>query len=205
MSSFQRLIAIPQEEYIQLNTMQQVHQPLAQQINNVLNQKQSFNNPYDEMVKQGSVLEEVKSIKEKIRNELSLGTPKPYRNRALSLYRTIEPHVQFNQRGEMLDANQKPIEDSRAEDLIQHAVRDRRRNFTPTAWKEFLGILKHHNVPKAFLNQQTLDELAMPPTSTSVTKRKSLLPIPSKETNPMKKRIRKPSSRYPEKDFLTKF
>lgn len=209
MSAFQKLIAIPQEEYIQLNTVQQAHQPLQNQMNQILNQQQSFLNPYDQMMKQGTQLEEVKAIKEKIRDSLSLGTPKPYRNRALSLYKTMEPYVQYNERGEMLDVDQKPITDSRAEDLIQHAVRDRRRNFIPVGWEIFLRNMKDNNIPKTFLNRQTIDELNdinSVNRNTNVRKRRKAIPSIRESKLPIpEKRRRIPSSKYPEKDFLTSF
>lgn len=34
-------------------------------------------------------------------------------------------------------------------DLVQHAVRDRRRNLTPMGWPEFRHLLQEHNVPKS--------------------------------------------------------
>lgn len=211
MSAFQKLIAIPQEEYIQLNTVQQVHQPLQQQMNHLLTQQQQFLNPYDQMMKQGTQLEQVKVIKEKIRDSLSLGTPKPYRNRALSLYKSMEPYVQYNERGEMLDDQQNPIKESRAEDLIQHAVRDRRRNFVPAAWDTFLKKIEDHNIPKTYLNRQTIEELKSqpkPPTPSTSEKKKrksGLILSKTKSASLPKKRVRKSSTRYPESQFLTKF
>ena len=44
--------------------------------------------------------------------------------------------------------------------MVQHAVRDRRRNITPTGWNDFIEVLHEHNFPKSMLNRETLDELA---------------------------------------------
>ena len=196
MNSFQRLVALPQEEYLQLSSMQHVNQPMVQHMSQLDKDYHQIpitkSNPYEQMIKQGSVLEEMKQLKEKIRNEVSLGTPKPYRNRALTLYRSLEPYISLSERGELKDNKQQVYKDSRIEDLIQHAVRDRRRQFTPVAWPEFLNMLRQYNVPKSTLNRDTLDELAAP-------SRKRLTPV-YRST-----RKRQPSTRYPDTKFLKDF
>ena len=209
--SFQRMIAIPQEEYIQLSTLGQVRQPLAQKMMELEQEYQNSSrhtNPYEHMMLQGSALEEMKALKEKIRNDLALGTPKPYRNRALSLYRSIEPTIKFNERGELMGEDNKPIQDSRAEDLIQHAVRDHRRPFTPIAWNEFVTLLKKHNVPRSVLSRQTLEEMkAEPPKPPKAARKRSTpklrLAPDADESTP--KRKRRPSLRYPTTDFLLNY
>ena len=214
MSGFQRMVAMPQEEYFQLKSLQNVQQPLTQYMTRLEQDYQEAplkaNNPYEQMVMRGSALDDIKLTKEKLRNDLSLGTPKPYRNRALSLYRSLEPVVKFNERGEMFDETDKVIPDSRAEDLIQHAIRDRRRNFTPVAWNEFLNVLKKHNIPKSILNRDTIDEIQ----KGTLTKRKLAIPkrtlVRKRTLEPSKliigkKRKIKPSSRYPDTQFLKDF
>lgn len=210
MKSFQRLIAIPQEEYGQLTSIQQMKQPLVQKMSQLeadyQHIPQSSSNPYEHMINQGSVLEEMKRLKEKIRDDIALGTPKPYRNRALSLYRSIEPHVDMTERGEF-KVNDKVLENSRIEDLIQHAVRDRRRHFTPTGWEDFLSLLKTHNIPKSALNRATLDELTtlrpqLVARRKTPRKRRKLSPPIIARTTPRKRRQ---SVRYPDTDFLKDF
>ena len=124
--------------------------------------------PYERMMRQGMLLEGVKRTKEQLQNDIALGTPKPYRSRALALYNQIASTTHFNEKGELVvgdrstkDASgaRRAIEGSRAEDLIQHAVRDRRKQFTPTGWSEFLTELHSQNVPRMMLNRQTIDEL----------------------------------------------
>ena len=210
MKSFQRLIAIPQEEYGQLTSIQQMKQPLVQKMSQLeadyQHIPQSSSNPYEHMINQGSVLEEMKRLKEKIRDDIALGTPKPYRNRALSLYRSIEPHVDMTERGEF-KVNDKVLENSRIEDLIQHAVRDRRRHFTPTGWEDFLSLLKTHNIPKSALNRATLDELTtlrpqLVARRKTPRKRRKVSPPIITPTTPRKRRQ---SVRYPDTDFLKDF
>ena len=209
MSGFQRMIAIPQEEYIQLKSMQHVNQPEAQKISELTQQYQQqeqVKDPYEKMILQGSTLEEMKDWKEKFRQDLSLGIPKPYRNRGLSLFRSLEPHVQFNERGEIYGDDKQPIPHSRVEDLIQHAVRDRRRFFTPIAWDYFSKLLKKHNIPRSLLNRATLEELEKPPT-TKKRPRPSAIPVADKSISPLlkEKRKRRQSSRYPATDFLLSY
>ena len=231
MSGFERMIAIPQEEYIQLKSVQHVKQPQAQkmvELSQLYQQQAEIKDPYEKLILQGNTLDEMKEWKDKIRNEMALGTPKPYRNRALSLYRSMEPHVKINQRGEIHDKNDKPIEHSRVEDLIQHAVRDRRRHFTPIAWDHFSKLLKEHNIPRSLLNRATLEELDKPPEKKeapkkrATRKRQSLFPempitpksakrkrqslFPEKQITPKSaKRKRRASLRYPSPDFLKDF
>ena len=223
MSTFQRMVAIPQEEYMQLSAIPQG--PLMQKMNTLEHEyqtiPQSSHNPYEHMMIQGSVLEEMKRLKEKIRDDISLGTPKPYRNRALSLYRSIEPHINLTQRGEVKIKDQV-LENSRIEDLIQFAVNDRRRQFIPVGWKEFLTTLKEHNIPKTVLNRATLDELSEPEMRQKIqTSRKSK---PKRQASPTiqtmwedqvtpskhkgrkrSKRKRRVSTRYPNTEFLKDF
>ena len=213
MSGFQRMIAIPQEEYIQLKSMQHVNAPEAQKMGELAQvyqqQQTQIKDPHEQLILQGATLDQMKDLKEKLRQDLSLGTPKPYRNRALSLFRSIEPHVKFNERGEIYGDDDKPIEHSRAEDLIQHAVRTHRRHFTPLAWDYFLNLLKKHNVPRSILNRDTLAELDVPPPRKpkSVAKRLSFsTPYTSPPLKRRKsQRLRTPSSRYPSPDFLKNF
>ena len=210
------MIAIPQEEYIHLTSMQRLSQPEAQKMSQLAQQYEQqahIRDPYKHLVVQGSTLEEMKDLKEKIRQDLSLGTPKPYRNRALSLFRSVEPVIKFNERGELLRDDGQAIEASRAEDLIQHAVRDRRRPFTPTGWDEFVSRLKRHNIPRAMLNRATLDELdgrtilkakrKLLPMTPPPAKRPSPLPLSALRT--VKKKKRRPSLRYPPTEFLKDF
>lgn len=224
MSGFQRMIAIPQEEYYHMFNLQNSRQPLSHQMSQLENQYQQqavqSKNPYEKMILQGSTLEEMKMVREKLRNDISLGTPKPYRNRALSLYRSIEPFVKFNERGELHDEDDKPIANSRAEDLIQHAVRDRRRQFTPVAWDKFVNVLKKQNIPKSSLNRFTIEEMEndksnvdnlrtinikqekSPEKKSKPTPRKFPSKIPMLKSRPKRKHI--PSRKY-SKDFLTDF
>ena len=104
MTQFQRMVVLPQEEYIQLSSLQNANQPLVQHMSQLEQQyhqvPKESQNPYDQLYKQGSILEAMKRTKERLREEMTLGTPKPYRNRALSLYRSLEPYMTLTEQGE---------------------------------------------------------------------------------------------------------
>ena len=162
MTHFQRMIAIPQEEYLTMSSVQNVRQPLTQRFYNLenrYNDDENIRDPYKRLVLQSETLEEMKKLKDQMRNYLSVSIPKPYHNRAQALFRNIESFLRFNDRGEIIDKDNNVIDGSRVEDLIQHAVRDRRRNMSPVGWNQFVGLLQEHNIPKSILNRQTLDEM----------------------------------------------
>ena len=199
------MIAIPQEEYMQMTAVQQAHQPLTQQFQNSEKQftdAEQIRDPYRRMILQGEALEDMKELKEVMRNNVQITSPKPYKNRAKALYQSVESVLRFNEKGELIDKNNQNISQSRVEDLIQHAVRDRRRNMTPIGWSTFLEILREHNIPKSSLNRQTLDDLEasikMPKSAqvevktepSSTRKRKKLTPV------------RKSSRKVKKPDFL---
>lgn len=224
---FQRLIAIPQEEYMSMSAAQHVKQPLEQQfhhLNRQFTDVERIQDPYRRLVLQGEVLDEMKELKERMRHNVQVSTPKPYMNRAKALFQNVESFLRFNEKGEMMDKNNQVISQSRVEDLIQHAVRDRRRNMTPTGWSSFLSMLHEHNVPRSVLNRQTLDELdkliysVKKPEMTSFAGKstKSLTSFKTEPKSPKRlatKQVRSPfkrkSSRKPKKaikaDFLYNF
>lgn len=165
MSNYQRMIAVPQEEYLQLTAVQNARQPLTQQFYNVekqYNENENIRDPYRRLAFQSDNLEQLKGLKEQMRNYISISTPKPYRNRAQALLQSIEAFIRYNERGEIYDNDCKVIEHSCLEDLIQHAVRDRRRNMIPIEWNCFIKELQSQNVPKSLFNRATLDEIEKP-------------------------------------------
>ena len=159
---FQRMVAIPQEEYTKLTSVQQVRQPFTQQFYKLEQQygeQDHIRDPYERLIKQSETLEDMKDLKERMRQDLSISTPKPYQSRALALYQSIQPFIKFNERGEIFDETGHLIRESRLEDLVQHAIRDRRRSVVPIGWPQFRTLLKSQNVPKFMLNRDTLQEM----------------------------------------------
>ena len=162
MSTFQRMIVIPQDEYLSLSSLQNVREPLAQHFYNLegrYNQEGKESDEYRRMILQSSTMKARKQVKDQMRNSLAASTPKPYQSRANALFQNLENFLRFNDKGEIYSDDGTLVTGSRLEDLIQHAVRDRRRNLVPTGWSEFLDLLIDHNVPKSTLNRDTLDEM----------------------------------------------
>ena len=102
-----------------------------------------------------------------------------------------------------MDKNNQTISQSRVEDLIQHAVRDRRRNMTLTGWSTFLDILREHNIPKSSLNRQTLDEME------ATTKMIEGVKVKKEPSVPRKRRslipVRHSSRKIKKPDFLADY
>ena len=176
MSSYSRMIVIPQDEYVQLTAMQQVKQPLANQMyRKELDYQQNVHikDPHRAVLLQSETIEELKNLKNKMRDSVSTATPLASRAHALSLFNSIEPHLNVNDRGEIITDDNEIISASRYEDLIQYATRRKRRQgYIPPGWSYFLKLLKKHNVPKFALNIETLKELdsnSTAPTSTTAT------------------------------------
>ena len=188
------MIAIPQEEYLTISTLQNVREPLSQQFYNLesrYKEDEKVRDPYKRLMLQSSTLEDMMNLKEQIRNSLTVSTPKPYRNRAKALFQSIESFLKFNDKGEIYDGSNTIISHSRVEDLIQHAVRDRRRNMIPIGWNYFLNVLRDHNIPKSILNRDTLDELEhekppIPPIPPKSIKKETPSPKQTKLIKPRK-------------------
>ena len=206
--SFQRMVVIPQNEYLQLTALQEAKHPIAQQF---FNAEQKYENaagihdPYTRLMVRGENLEQMKALKDDMRNYISLATPKPYRSRAERLLSVLEPHITWNERGELIDSSSKrPIERSQVSDLIQHAVRDRRRNISPTGWKYFLTKLHEHNIPQMLLNLSTLDELKTPVRKSSSPFFPSRIPRPATTTIRRRRTRSADRARVSESNILSK-
>ena len=165
MADYSQMIAIPRHEYTQLTTVQNARQPLTEQFYKLENNYQAnalIPDAQRSISLQSQTIEHMKSLKDQMRHYLSVSTPKPYRTRAESLFQSLEPYLNVNDLGEIIKDDGSIIKSSRYEDLIQHAVRDRRRQFSPTGWDYFVNLIKKYNVPRSVLNRNTLDELDSP-------------------------------------------
>ena len=147
MSSYSNMVIILQEEYMQLSAVQQVRQPVTQQFYNAEQDYQKNlhgADPHRTVLLQSETIERMKDLKEQMRAYLTISTPRPYRTRAEALFQAIEPHLNVNEKGEVIKDDNTVIESSRYENLIQHAVRDHRRIVTPTGWSYFVDLLKRY-------------------------------------------------------------
>ena len=160
------MVVIPQEEYVQLASVQKAQQPIRQQFDELTKKSAEIDNmvddPYRQLQLRSTNLEEMKILKEKMRRFITLSTPRQYRSRAESLFDFIQPHIRYNEKGEVIDnASGTVIEGSHIDDLLQHAVRDMRRKLgKPVGWEYFLDKLSHQNVPHNIIGSPTVIELS---------------------------------------------
>lgn len=199
MTDFSRMIAIPQHEYAQLTTVQNARQPATEQFYRLENDYQKNAQIYDpqrSVALQSQTIEQMKSLKDQMRNYLSISTPKPFRTRADRLLESVLPHLKINEVGELVKPDGTVIPSSQFEDLIQHAVRDRRRKFTPAGWEYFLELLKTYNIPKSSLSGETIDEMTRPPKKAITSSTTSKFPVYSKPSK-IPVRVPTPASTRP--------
>ena len=161
-SRFQRMVGIAEDEYEHLKSLQRSNNPLQEKFLSLSNeyQQQGFiHDPYVRVQRQGETLTQMINIKDELRKRVIEATPKPYQSRVQSLFHFISDKIGVNARGEIYDKDGAVLQGSNISDLVQHAVRDRRRNMTPVGWKVFLNILQDNNALRMILNYETLDEM----------------------------------------------
>ena len=190
---FQRMFALPENEYRHLKSLQQTGDPIESKFLDLSNQytaQDTIANPTVRVKKQAETLHEMVNIKEDLKDRLISATPKVYQSRASSLFQFIGNKVNVNEKGEMLRNDGSIIDGSNIGDLIQHAVRDRRRNIIPPGWEQFMTVLRDNNVPRMILNYKTLEELK--PSSSSSS---SITPTatPTKSSTPKASKLKLPT------------
>ena len=169
---FERMFAVPEQQYLQMNSLYQSANPQQQYFSSLSENYNKYGRIPDTQVRvqrQGEVLEEMKKMKDEMRDNIVSATPKPYRTRADSLFKFLQGRVIVNDKGEIHDQDGNVIEGSNITDLIQHAIRDRRRNFIPQGWSNFQQNLREANVPSMILNYNTLSEIHSPSKSMAST------------------------------------
>ena len=165
MQRFQRMVTIPEDEYNALRTMQQVGDPLEkhfQTLSSDYAKQAAVKDSHDRVLRQGEILNEMIKTKDMLRRRVHDATPKPYQHRVGSLFDHMMEKMQLSEKGEIYTKAGDVIEGSNIGDLVQHAVRDRRRKYTPVGWNMFLTHLKDANAPKMAMNYETLEELKPP-------------------------------------------
>lgn len=177
--SYSKMIVIPQEEYIQLTSIQNDQQPISSQLVNLTkkdNEIENINDPYRRMELHADNIEQRRQLRNKLRSFISLSTPRQSRARAEKLFDFIDPHLKFNERGEVIDQKSgNVIRNSHIDDLLQHAVRDMRRKVgEPTGWEYFRNVLIDNNVPHNIIGKPTISEMTV--TNTTVDSRKRMRP-----------------------------
>ena len=153
--------------------MQQLTSPEAahfQHLSRKHDQQDAIRDPYDRIHLQGETLNQMIELKNTMRQRLLEATPKPYQNRASTLFSFMKDKLQLSPKGEIYNDKGQLIAGSNITDLVQHAVRDRRRAMNPSGWLEFVNYMKQNNVPNMILNYDTLDEMRLPKTAQSVSR-----------------------------------
>ena len=94
-------------------------------------------------------------------DNLIQGLPRNAQSRARGLIGFLKDtrRVEWNDRGEIRPKDGNFITGSNIIDLIQHSVRDSRRQISPRGWNEFFDQIKKSNVPRSLLGNATLYEL----------------------------------------------
>ena len=90
---FQRLIAIPQEEYLSMSALRNVKTPLTQHFQSLQQQYNHADIELDQhrrLLLQAETLNEMKDVKERLRKSLASNTPKPNQTRAKALFSSME-------------------------------------------------------------------------------------------------------------------
>lgn len=162
---FDRMLAIPEEEYMQLKSLQRTKDPMEnkfQTLSSDYQRQSAIQHPYFRNQRQGETLTQMINVKDAMRQRTLSATPRIYQSRAESLFQFVSDKLNMNDRGELVNPDGSVLEGSNITDLIQHSVRDRRRNMTPTGWSNFLETLRLNNVPRTILNYDTLEELKSP-------------------------------------------
>lgn len=199
---FDRMVAIPEEEYKQMRNMQQLTSPEAthfQHLSRKHDQQDAIRDPYDRIHLQGETLNQMIELKDTMRQRLMEATPKPYQNRASSLFSFMKDKLQLSPKGEIYKDDGQLIAGSNITDLVQHAVRDRRRALNPSGWAEFVDSMKRNNAPHMILNYDTLDEMRSPKVIRNVStesrqKRQNKIKKVLEEQKVLRKSLRKRKS-----------
>lgn len=177
-SRYQRMVAIPEQEYFQSRNMQQVTHPLESEMSSLMsdyNKQDTIQDPYRKVHLQAETLDQMIKLKDELRQNMKNVTPRAYLSRAEGLMNFVFDKLQFNERGELTDIKGDAIKNTNIFDLIQHAVRDRRRNITPNGWQYFLSKLQDINAPRMLLNYETLDEMTPQPNSNMKKKMQDMM------------------------------
>ena len=162
LNRFQRMVGIAEDEYMHLKSLQQINNPLQSKflaLSKEYDQQSRIHDPYVRVQRQGETLTQMLNVKDDLRKRAIQVTPKPYQGRVQNLFDFVSDKIGVNAKGEMYDRHGAVIEGSNITDLVQHAVRDRRRNIVPTGWNDFLNVLRDNNAPRMILNYDTLDEI----------------------------------------------
>ena len=96
----------------------------------------------------------VEDPKEDLENDLTITLPPSLRSKGQHLYQKLKGTLQWNDKGEILTEDNRPISGSHITDLINTAIRTQRKIRTlPTGWGYFNQKLQEANIPERLLGR----------------------------------------------------
>ena len=94
----------------------------------------------------------VEDPKEDLEDDLAITLPPSLRSKGRHLYQKLKGTVQWNNKGEILTEDNRPINGSHITDLINTAIRTQRKiRKLPTGWGYFNQKLQEANIPERLL------------------------------------------------------
>ena len=162
---YKRMVVLPENEY---TLLKHSHQPITDlhwpSDNSVEREQKLYALALRQDRESDAPTREVPVPASKHNFEIELNHfPKTSQSRAKRLLTILErykPFISWNNDGEVsFGAHEAPVSGSRLTDLLYHATAVKRRNFEPTGWSHFLGVLQQLNVPSTALSTTTLQEM----------------------------------------------
>ena len=96
----------------------------------------------------------VEDPKEDLENDLAITLPPSLRSKGQHLYQKLKGTLQWNDKGEILTEDDRPISGSHITDLINTTIRtQRKRKKLPTGWGYFNQKLQESNIPERLLGR----------------------------------------------------
>ena len=96
----------------------------------------------------------VEDPKEDLEDDLAITLPTSLRSKGQHLYQKLKGTLQWNDKGEILTEDNRPISGSHITDLINMAIRTQRKiRKLPTGWGYFNQKLREANIPERLLGR----------------------------------------------------
>ena len=96
----------------------------------------------------------VEDPKEDLEDDLAITRPTSLRSKGQHLYQKLKGTLQWNDKGEILTEDNRPISGSHITDLINTAIQTQRKiRKLPTGWGYFNQKLREANIPVRLLGR----------------------------------------------------
>lgn len=154
MKNYRKMIMVTQEEYEKCKNP--IDQKLSAHVNLPDDQRKLLDS-----ITLNEVREKKTDVTSSVPSNVIEAFPRHVQSRARALIGYLRDlrKVEWNDAGEIRIKGSNFIAGSNIVDLVQHAVRDKRRRMaTPRGWYEFKNMLIGSNVPMSVLGQAMLQE-----------------------------------------------